>query len=337
MDTSADPSSAYPDPQARSAGGGTGSDALDPPLDPGQEIHRVADENRSQALSLLLTGRLRGGQTTVEQFLAFARNHDMELDRFWLLTDEGRPTAAALVVAAAGRAGMLFLSPVLRDQDIPAVAALTRHVSHPSRVADLALVQMLLDPHQQREFHAVTQAGYSLLAKLQYMRRRTERQPASLQLPDGLSIAHWSPEHRPLFEQAILESYQNTLDCPGLLGLRGIDDIIAGHMSAGEFEPSLWHVVHQQGKPAAVMLLSPLSSRDAMELVYLGLSPAWRGRGLARMLMEYALRISTDHGSSEMLLAVDENNTPALKLYQSLKFTPTARKLAMLRAVIKAC
>jgi len=51
--------------------------------------------------------------------------------------------------------------------------------------------------------------------------------------------------------------------------------------------------------------------------------------------MHYAIGVSSEYGAREILLAVDENNTPALKLYQSLKFTPTARKLAMLRAVIK--
>ena len=305
-------------------------------LPPGLTIIHAGENLRRIALALLLTGRTRGADASVDQFLIFARNHHMTLDRFWLaLDEENQPVSAALIVAAPGRAGMLFLSPVLRDQDIPTAAAMVRYASQPAHVQDLAMVQMLLDPHQQREYHAVLQADFTLLARLQYMRRRVERSQGPLQLPDGMEVVHWSEENRSLFGDAILASYQDTLDCPGLLGLRQIDDIIAGHMSAGEFIPRLWHVVHHQRQPVAVMLLSPLASRDAMELVYLGLAPGWRGQGLARKLMHYAIGVSSEYGAREILLAVDENNTPALKLYQSLKFTPTARKLAMLRAVIK--
>jgi ribosomal-protein-alanine N-acetyltransferase len=104
-------------------------------------------------------------------------------------------------------------------------------------------------------------------------------------------------------------------------------------MGPGPFDPRLWQVLHRGEEPCAVMLLNHLSSGDAMELAYLGLSPSMRGRGLGRSLMQHGLEMASRYGAREMLLAVDENNTPALKLYRSLKFTPTARKLALLRRV----
>ena len=80
-----------------------------------------------------------------------------------------------------------------------------------------------------------------------------------------------------------------------------------------------------------VMLLAKLAPRQSVELVYLGVSLAWRGRGLARRMMTVALDDAARCGAVSILLAVDENNAPALRLYRSLSFRPTARKTAMIR------
>ena len=56
----------------------------------------------------------------------------------------------------------------------------------------------------------------------------------------------------------------------------------------------------------------------------------WRGRGLARKLLLSGLHQAAGRHVQNMLLAVDQDNEPAVKLYKSLGFTATARKLAMI-------
>lgn len=310
-------------------------------LDARWDIIRVEPQDQRTSLALLLTGKPRGAEMAVDHFMAFLRGRDMTLDRFWVARDQGHASAAVLQVEAPGKAGMLFLSPMKQsagpsqDQQINAMGALIDHASQPEHTPGLSLLQILLDPHHKPERQAAILGGFGELACLEYMRRRTHKPSGTLVLSDGLDISCWTDERRKLFGDAILGSYQHTLDCPGLVGLREIDDIIAGHMGAGDFKPELWQVVHKGDEPCAVMLMNPLASGESMELAYLGVSPAWRGAGLGAKLMSHGLGMAWTAGAREMLLAVDEANTPALALYRSQKFSATARKVAMLRAVIK--
>ena len=76
------------------------------------------------------------------------------------------------------------------------------------------------------------------------------------------------------------------------------------------------------GKPeaASVLLMAEVPGRDVWEVVYLGLTPAARGRGLGRAVLQHALELARTH-VSQLELAVDCRNTPATRLYQSTGFT----------------
>jgi ribosomal protein S18 acetylase RimI-like enzyme len=51
---------------------------------------------------------------------------------------------------------------------------------------------------------------------------------------------------------------------------------------------------------------------------------------LARRLLNYALGLAPSYGADQMLLAVDDHNTPALRMYTALHFLPVARKAALI-------
>ena len=298
-------------------------------------IQRAAAAQQRAVLALLLTGRTRGQAAAVDQFLTFAAGQSMPLDELWAAWRGGEPVAAAMFMPAAGRSAMIFLSPSTQ----PGWAELGMLVQTAAGAQDrrkLRLVQAILDPWQERERRALESAGLRCLANLVYMQRAvTPPAPEShvLSLGEGFEVVHWSENHRPLFAEAILASYQQTLDCPALVGLRSIEEIIDGHMAAGQFSPELWWAVRHGDEPVGVMLLSPLPQRSAMELVYLGLAPAWRGKGLGSRLLKHGLAQTHQRRLTSMLLAVDDLNKPAMGLYQSLGFEVHARKLAMIMAL----
>ena len=91
----------------------------------------------------------------------------------------------------------------------------------------------------------------------------------------------------------------------------------------------LWIVMSYQGDPAGVMLMNR-SNESSGELVYLGLSPKWRGRRLARPLMQYGFSLAYSQGIRSISLAVDEQNEPAVRLYRSFGFEAYARKHALI-------
>ncbi len=292
-------------------------------------VERVAPEHRKQVFAMLLTGRT-GASQIVDQFQAFASEHELCLDELWAAYAGPKPIAATLIVPTAGRTAMAFLSPVVDRRQVKPCALLLSAASQAQDPAAAALIQALLEPSQRLESQALTEAGYTKLAHLIYMQRPTEPTVRPPTFDPQLRVLHWSDANRDAFATAIVASYEKTLDCRGLLGLRHIDDILAGHLATGAFKPELWLALYHRDEPVGVLLVNPLPPRRAAELVYLGLTPPWRGKGLARRLVIHGLNLAHQHHADSMILAVDQVNTPAVRLYQSMRFAPTARKLAMI-------
>jgi mycothiol synthase len=213
------------------------------------------------------------------------------------------------------------------------VAGLLRAACGAQKREEIRLIQALVEPHKEQELRLLEAAGFVRLAKLIYMQKRAPRTEAKLELPEGIIVEHYSAATHARFARAIAASYEQTLDCPGLVGLRGIEDVIAGHQAAGQFEAGMWYALRAGDDPVGVMLLNLSAEGDAVELVYLGLAPRWRGQGLARKLLEHGLWAGRSRGATRMVLAVDDGNQPALALYGAMKFTATTQRWAMIYVV----
>src|SRR5690606_2862219 len=129
------------------------------------------------------------------------------------------------------------------------------------------------------------------------------------------------------------ESYENTLDCPGLRGLRETRDILCGHQATGTFDPSLWTLLFERGAACGALLLNPVPHHRSIELVYLGLAPRARGRGCGKLLLQHGLALLASRDERIVSLAVDEQNAPALALYRSAGFTLSLRRIALVRSL----
>jgi ribosomal protein S18 acetylase RimI-like enzyme len=129
------------------------------------------------------------------------------------------------------------------------------------------------------------------------------------------------------FRAVLMATYAGSLDMPELDGTRGLDDILAGHRACGLFLPERWQLGRIPGEPAAgaVLLLSEVPGRDAWEVIYLGLTPAARGRGLGRAVLRHALELARAH-TPRLELAVDLRNTPAVRLYRAAGFAIRDRR-----------
>ncbi len=318
-------------------------------------IERVGPGERRPALGMLLRGRAGARDAGVDHFIRYSQRQGLDLDELWVLRDRDRPDrllAATMLIPAPGRSAMLFVSPGASWPAAEPVCQLVQQMCRAQDAGRLRLIQALLEPDQQRTRQMLGEAGFIELATLIYMQRRTPpdtgRSAGGASARDGRGpreadvlapedrhyrVYHWDEAHRRRFAAAIEASYERTLDCPALRGLRQIDDVIAGHQAAGVFRPQLWYALYDGPQPAAVMLINELPQADACELVYLGLAEAHRGRGLARRLLAHGLERVAHLGRSRLMLAVDERNVPALRLYQGLEFAETGRKCAMIRAV----
>ena len=135
-----------------------------------------------------------------------------------------------------------------------------------------------------------------------------------------LSHHTYSQANRDLFHLTLLRTYEGSLDCPELNGVRSIEEIIAGHMAQGNFRPERWGLAYDADRPVAVGMVTAVPDLEAWDLSYLGVVPEARQRGLGRALTEHILQVARQEHAPKLTLAVDDRNRPALQLYESLGF-----------------
>ncbi|MEM8783321.1 MAG: GNAT family N-acetyltransferase [Planctomycetota bacterium] len=309
-----------------------------------------------RALGVLLTGRDAARDPRVAAFEDYAQRAGLDASGMVAAFDArggtaGRPVAAAVAMESPGRTAMVLVSPLrgggVGDGRVAAAAACVARTLGRLAEDSVTMAQCLLDLDQAGEAAALSAAGFSRLATLVYLRADLPggRGPASrgglptVTVRDGgdvVALKPWdeTPATRELFGRAILASYRDTQDCPGLVGTRGIDDILAGHRGSPgthAFDPPLWNVALIDEQPVGALLLARLPEQDAVELVYLGVADTARGRGLGKSLLRRGLAQAARTGATQMLLAVDENNAPAIAMYRAAGFRSQQRRLAWVR------
>lgn len=290
------------------------------------------------ALALLLTGRPREKDAAVDHFERFADEQNLDLSTLWVASEggsTGRMLGSVLLVPNHGRTAMLFVGQATGWSDTSAVVGLIRAVCDGPGRPGVSVIQSLIDPGQIIEGQVLERAGLNRLAKLIYMQKTIEpgehrvNRPTALGGCDKPTILTYSEETHGHFARAIEASYIDTRDCPGLVGMRQIDEIIVGHQGTGQFDPGNWLAYFDEaGEPIAVLLLAEVAQGSGLELVYLGVAKAYRGKRIGGTLMRFAVSEAARLHGSRIYLAVDDRNDPAVRLYTGMGFRATTRKIA---------
>lgn len=299
----------------------------------GEISYRPAEPGEAPAAMAMILGSVEQPAlpAQVAEFFNLAAKRRIDISQIWVARNAKGLVWAALPVVNPGRTMLLFTPAQTRRAAGEAAVQLLKRVFAHYGKQDVHWAQVLIDPDQTagRQFFAAQE--FFEIAELIYLQGSAHRSAKAAKLPPGMQWQTYGPQTHGLFAQTILESYQDSLDCPRLSGLRNIEDIIAGHKATGEFDPALWRLLSENGRPRGVLLLSRVVMTDAMELVYLGLAPTARGQGLAGLLMQEAMHLILLDNRRRLTLAVDSNNAPALRLYHGQGMQRLASKIALIR------
>ena len=271
----------------------------------------------------------------VEHFVEFAAGRGIDTSQVWL-AERGAIHSAVLPIVSPGRTMLLLggisqANPTAVQSSVDPAGQLVEAVCSHFAGRGIQLAQVLLDPADEAARRLYERHDFRRIAQLLYLQASPRRRYPLPPLPDYLTWLPYSQQSHGLFVRTIAQSYEGSLDCPTLNGLRDMEDVVAGHKASGDFEPGLWTLLLGHGEPLGVLLLSPTRASDTMELVYLGLVPAARGRGIADLMVRQALATTAAAGVSRLSLAVDADNVPALRLYYRHGLKRVASKLAMMR------
>ncbi len=310
----------------------------------------VPTQQIPQALWLSAAERLvarEGRQAAAKRLLASAPTHGIDLDLMWgVIQSDPNPSKnrvrqVTLAVLGSGRTALLFLSNPETSKTLGKPETQTQEISASVHAAldglkarspqEVTLAQTLIETDQAWATQACLDAGMISVGKLIYMRMpigKASKHPDTPPIwPTGITVRPittidpnaLNTDYHNLIK-ALETSYEDTLDCPELCGLRSMNDVVDSHSASGDFNPARWHLIFKDNQPAGCCLLSHFPQTNSVELVYLGISPIARGLGLGKSVLAHGINQLGSIGIAEVTCAVDSRNEPAIRIYESLGF-----------------
>ena len=272
--------------------------------------------------------------------LEAAVRHGIDLSNLWGSIEAGEKSVreACLLVPGAGRTAVVFLSsPAEGEQDRIEELGAVLDAAISNSVGEIEIAQAILDMDETGTRQALIAGGFLCAGTLQYLKRP----PAAIKNPPdpgsgwpaGITVTLADPADDADLARALECSYEQTLDCPELCGLRDTSDVISSHRASGVWDPALWWVVRHNDEPVGAALFNHNPSQGNSELVYMGLAPSVRGMGIASRLLDLGLHTTLTRHAFPVTCAVDERNIPAQKLYERAGFKVFERRVAYVRPI----
>ena len=297
-------------------------------------ITHPSPELADRGIDCILAGPERGGmarrleiRARRSSFDALCRQYNISATNQVVCLQNDQVAAAGLWVPNPGKSAICYLPPSRYLQGREAqTAACLKAAAGEAAAAGMKMIQGIFDSEEKILPGIYQSAEYQLLAVLQFMEHTARWTLPEIQLPDDYDLETYRPDTHELFKQAIGASYEQTLDCPAMSGLRSLDEVIVGHQHAGTFDPALWFVLVHQARGVGVLILTYHASMNSLDVTYLGIGHAHRGRHLGSFFMNQTRKIMRLTGARTSTLAVDERNTPAVGLYRKVGYRPTQRR-----------
>lgn len=290
-------------------------------------IEPVPAAERAKAIQFIAEGPMAGlaDDAHLEGLRSLAGGDRRQRVWVWWAWRE-QCVAAAMVVEHPGGTGFLLHCP----PDAPgvergALVELVRAISEDSLKVDLYFVQVALAPEDRTCIETVRAGGYEFIAELVYMKLDLPR-PSRPRRPRDLRLESYGQFTEQQLGELIADTYKDSLDCPLLLRARPIAGIIDGHKATGVFHPQSWWIAYRDGHPAGCILVNDRPEERKGEVVYVGVHPRHRGRGLGRWLLRHAISDGRRRGLRSFSLAVDGRNEHAGRIYARCGFRETHRR-----------
>jgi mycothiol synthase len=242
-------------------------------------------------------------------------------EKGFLVARQGHELLGVLVCLPLKGASGLLWAPKLRTGVEDKVAeALVKEALHWLRGQGAKLAQVFVPAEEMDFIQPLLHCGFRHVTRLFYMRHELQEMPELPARLPRLRVETFQPRNRQLFQETLLRTYQGTLDCPELNGRRTIEEILEGHLHQGKVRPELWWLARAKDEPVAVALVAELFGWEGWDLSYLGVVPAARGRGIGQALTARVVQEAYQARTSQLILAVDVRNRPALQLYEKMGF-----------------
>lgn len=241
---------------------------------------------------------------------------------------EGRLVGVVFAQLQAGKTSVLWPPRLVPDEPPSTAEQLVHVVSAWLAQSQVRVAHALLESEDRQDLAVLEASGFQPLAKLLYMVSEDSvlpRQPP----PTVLQFEPNALSDRERFARILEATYEGTLDCPALDGVRPMDEVIEGYRATGVYSPSRWFFVRHEDCDVGCLLLTDHPDSGVWELIYMGLIPSARGSGWGGDVSRYAQWLTHQAGRRRLVVAADVANSPAVRMYTSAGFELWDRRVVL--------
>ena len=288
-------------------------------------------EHRADCLALVF-GDLPAGERAqhVEALLAQTRSGEEAMEGLLAARRQGRVVGGVLSQVQAGRTAVIWPPRVLPGEPDSTAQQLLAATTELLAAEPICLAHALVQAGIEEDGRRLRAAGFELLAELVYLVSGEEQFPASLPAT-SLEFEPYDSAHHDRLARLVEATYERTLDCPRLDGIRQTEDVLAGYRATGVFSPTRWLLVRHHAEDVGCLILADHPEQENFELVYMGLVPSARGNGWGKDITRRAQWLTRQAGRPRLVLAVDAGNGPGMRTYLALGFQAWDRRSVYLK------
>ncbi len=297
----------------------------------------VTDCEALEVVRRMISGEQQGAasaQEMLDVFLRFASRYKIDVSRQAVARLNDQIVGYCLCLVNPGATASIFLPERFCELRSPysfqeVAVEVLRTLASQIEAWNLAIMQAMVVDETSIVAEVFRRAGFQDLCRLEIMESPVDTKEPSAARTD-LEWVRFESHREEQFASTILQTYEGSQDAPRLTGLRTGREILAGHENSGIFEPEGWWMLRYQGRDAGVILLnSTEEDPDRAELIYMGLVPWAREKGLGNELLGYGFRVAGNLGKKVFRLSVDCANQPAIRLYRKFGFRTVGQQTVL--------
>jgi ribosomal protein S18 acetylase RimI-like enzyme len=199
---------------------------------------------------------------------------------------------------------------------------------------NVSFAQVILTPEGLNQTEFLQGHQFEQLAEISYL-QRSLADAIPTQEQDFTLVLYNEHTNRDRFVKLLESTYQGTLDCASPTEDNDGHAALLGHRYSGTYTPEHWLIFEVAGEDVALLLLNDHPEQSAWEIVYMGVSPRFRGNGYGKMILVEGLARAARNGRDSVILAVDRSNHFAFKIYEAAGFVPIATGTVFSRSFLE--
>lgn len=279
-------------------------------------VFRDLDPDNREPYVQLLEENIRQGSLSAEGLIEARR--------------EGALVGAILHQRQPGNAAVIWPPRIVAGEPTATATQLLNAASELATREGLRVAQVLLGSNAEPDDAVLRAGAYRPLAELIYLVSEEEafpsRPPAA-----ALEFEASCPVNQVRLVRTLEATYEGTLDCPQLNGVRTNEEVLEGYRETGVFDPARWLIARHQEHDVGCLLLADHPEDSSWELVYMGLIPSARGRGWGLEIARHAQWLTKQAGRPRLTVGVDAANVPAIRMYHAAGFREWERRIVYLK------